>query len=47
MFLWNICKKEGFINGVMGFVIDFEYIDRVLFVVYVKFNDSFVGVNFI
>lgn len=30
----------------MGFVADFEYIDSSLSVVYVKFNDSSVGVNF-
>lgn len=46
MFLRNICTKEGLINGAMGFVTDFEYIDSSLFVVYVKFNDSSVGVNF-
>lgn len=46
MLLRNICTKEGLINGAMGFGSDFEYIDSSLSVVYVKFNDSSVGVNF-
>lgn len=43
---YEICTKEGLINGAMGFVTDFEYIYSSLSVVHVKFNDSFVGVNF-
>lgn len=46
MLLRNICTKEGLINGAMGFVTGFEYIDSSLPVVYVKINDSSVGVNF-
>lgn len=46
MLLRNICTKEGLINGAMGSGSDFEYIDSSLSVVYMKFNDSSVGVNF-
>lgn len=46
MLLQYICTKEGFINVVMDFATNFEFIDCSLSFVYVQFNDSIVSVNF-
>jgi hypothetical protein len=47
MLLRNICTKEGLINGAMGFVAEIQFANDSFSTVYVKFDDSTVGINFV